>query len=267
MKNTSLINKPNSNHTLLLPLYNLRLFGSLTSLMVFLSFTPKDLSAQCVGGIIASGNVTDGSGNYDNDEDWSVLIQPGAPSDFIRLTFTEFNTESCCDKVWVYDGSSTSSPVLLQASGYSLPSDIVTTSDVVRVKFLSDYSVTKSGFNINWTAVNSCTEQTLSFFGPSGGFDDGSGTAQYSDYYDRSWLIKPNGAEFVTISFTSFDLDASDELRVYDGLDNTGLLLGTFTGSTLPYDVSSSGNSLYLELETDAFAPLASARLQRVKVR
>lgn len=257
MKNTSLINKSNLNHTLLLPLYNLRLFWSLTGLMVFLSFTPKDLSAQCVGGIIASGNVTDGSGDYSNNESWTSLIQPSVPFEYIKLSFTQFALEGCCDYVRVYDGPNTSAPLLLQANGTSIPADIITTSPSVLVRFTSDYSVTRAGFNVNWTAVNSCTEQTLSFFGPSGGFDDGSGTAQYSDYYDRSWLIKPNGAEFVTISFTSFDLDASDELRVYDGLDNTGLLLGTFTGSTLPYDVSSSGNSLYLELETDAFATSA----------
>ena len=47
-----------------------------------------------------SGTFSDGSGNYGNNENcWWLIEAPGAE---ISVSFSSFNTESCCDRVYIY---------------------------------------------------------------------------------------------------------------------------------------------------------------------
>ncbi len=77
-------------------------------------------AGQCVNSTYtaATGTVSDNSGisDYLNNMSCSKLIQPLNCSS-VTLTFTAFNTESANDVVSVYDGPTTSSPLLGQFSG------------------------------------------------------------------------------------------------------------------------------------------------------
>ena len=64
----------------------------------------------------------------------------------LELVFFRFATESCCDRVSVYDGGSTSSPGI-SYSGTSLPAAITSSRNKLFVVFGSDSSVTYSGFS------------------------------------------------------------------------------------------------------------------------
>ena len=56
----------------------------------------------------------------------------------------------------------------------------------------------------------------------------------------------------VQLHFVSFDLgDTEDKLRVYDGNDTTAPLLHTFSGTSRPSDVFSSGNTVFVSFITD----------------
>lgn len=81
-----------------------------------------------------------------------------------------------------------------------------------------------------------------------GAFEDGSGPLD--DYHtdaNCSWLIAPDdGVASVTISFLRFDLASGDELKVYDGNSASATLIGTYTGSSLPPDVSSTGPAMFV---------------------
>lgn len=84
-----------------------------------------------------------------------------------------------------------------------------------------------------------------------GSFTDGSSPAEdYPSGMDASWLISPqnetDSVTSVTISFIEFNTASSDILRVYDGGDESADLLGEFSGSSLPSDMTSSGNQLYI---------------------
>ena len=84
-----------------------------------------------------------------------------------------------------------------------------------------------------------------------GSFTDGSGpTEDYPTGMDASWLISPqnenDSVTSVTLSFIEFDTDISDMLRVYDGSDESADLLGEFSGNSIPSDITSSGNQLYV---------------------
>lgn len=64
----------------------------------------------------------------------------------IKLEFVKFETERCCDKVTVYDGSSTAYRKLGEFSGEELPPAIISSSKSLYVTFRTDGSKGRSGF-------------------------------------------------------------------------------------------------------------------------
>ena len=57
----------------------------------------------------------------------------------------------------------------------------------------------------------------------------------------------------VRLHFLNFDLESSyDKVRVYDGSDTTAPLLHTFSGTSRPNDVISTGNTVFVSFVTDS---------------
>ena len=83
------------------------------------------------------------NGRYGNGMRCQWFLSSNAKLD---LRFFRFSTESCCDRVYVYDGGSSSSPVIGSFSGSSLPSTITNSSNRLFVRFVTDGSVTGTGF-------------------------------------------------------------------------------------------------------------------------
>jgi hypothetical protein len=89
-------------------------------------------------------------GTYDPNESCSWVVS-GQSGLFTRLTIA-YATESCCDFVYVYEGSTR----LSSLRGFG--SSTVTASDSgadLTVRFTSDYSVQYSGFNVTVQYVSS----------------------------------------------------------------------------------------------------------------
>ncbi|MFM2386399.1 MAG: hypothetical protein RL660_1156 [Bacteroidota bacterium] len=105
-----------------------------------------------------------GSGNYQTNQNCSLLINPGTCFDSIKLTFTSFQTESGYDFLYVYDGASTASPLLWSGSGSTLPPTLTATSGKMFIKFTSDVSWNLAGFAASWTAFHSVTASPIANF-------------------------------------------------------------------------------------------------------
>ena len=71
----------------------------------------------------------------------------------IELLFNNFATESSADFVSVYDGDSTSAPVIGRFSGSSLPAPITSSSTKLYVRFTSDGSSQYRGFNARYRGI------------------------------------------------------------------------------------------------------------------
>lgn len=86
-----------------------------------------------------------------------------------------------------------------------------------------------------------------------GTIEDGSGPiADYQNTANCSWLIAPDDSiSTITLNFERFNLAAGDELKVYNGPSASSPLLGTYTGTSLPPSVSSTGAQMFITFTTN----------------
>jgi len=102
----------------------------------------------------STGTIYDSGGalaNYSNDERKLYLIQPGGVVN-ITINFISFNLETNWDYLYVYDGTTTSAPLLATYTGTSIPGNVSSTGPSILVEFRSDCSTTASGYQFNWTS-------------------------------------------------------------------------------------------------------------------
>ena len=108
---------------------------------------------------ICGGNFFDpgGTNNYNNSitaANGTTTICPINPTDLVTVTFTSFSTESCCDFLNIYNGSSSASPLIGTFAGTNSPGIITSSAPGACLTFVftSDSSVT----GIGWTANVTC---------------------------------------------------------------------------------------------------------------
>lgn len=203
-----------------------------------------------------NGNISDGSGtaNYGNNANCKWVISPAGATK-ITLNFTAFNTQANIDKVYVYNGPDDTYPLLATWWGNTLPPTISTTDGVgaMCVKFVSDASTTSSGWSANYTSTittPTCSGiTTLST--PTGTFDDGSGTANYTNNQQCAWYIAPPCATSVTLNFSTFNTELNyDGIVIYDSLQATNQI-GVFSGTTLPASITSNTGKMLVVFVSD----------------
>ncbi len=200
-----------------------------------------------------SGTISDGSGtsSYANNMNCSWLISPldGLP---VSLSFIEFNTQSGNDVVSVYNGTTALAPLLGTFSGSSLPSSVVALSGTMFVVFTSDASGTAAGWKANYACIPQACSSITTLSTCSGVFSDGSGSSNYSNNMNCTWLIAPSGATSINLTFTSFNTEAGyDFVQVYNGSNALAPLLGNFSGTTIPSPLSSTGGTMFIAFNSD----------------
>lgn len=100
--------------------------------------------------------------------------------------------------------------------------------------------------------VSSYCSGTTYLSASSDSFSDGSGNNNYSNDSDCEWLIEPTSASSITLSFSSFDLEQGfDYVRVYNGSTTTSTMIGEFSGSTIPSDVTSNTGTMLVHFTSD----------------
>ena len=86
-----------------------------------------------------------------------------------------------------------------------------------------------------------------------GTISDGSGSANYFNNTRCQWLIQPNDATSITLSFTEFKTQANtDIVEIYDGSEARGSnLLGSYSGDLAPFSVTAPSGSMLVVFTTD----------------
>lgn len=224
-----------------------------------LNYTTNSGPATCSGTAnysSPSGIVEDGSGSnyYSDNLNCFFRIEPiGATS--IQLHFQEFDLENGFDTLYLYDGPTIFSPLLGSFTGTSLPPDLVSSSGVVLLRFITDEYITGQGWKISYTSNGSggstCTGTTI-FNAPAATITDGSGSQAYVNNTDCKFLIAPSNATSITLHFNEFSTEYTfDWLKIYDGPGESYPLLASVSGNNIPPDITSSGGSVFLHFHSD----------------
>ncbi len=76
-----------------------------------------------------------GNGSYNHYENFTLTVTPTDTTQKLRITFSAFNTESCCDYLSVYDGATTGARLIGSYAGDSLPPVLTATHSRGQVPF------------------------------------------------------------------------------------------------------------------------------------
>lgn len=100
-----------------------------------------------------------------------------------------------------------------------------------------------------------CSGQTVltSLFGT---VEDGSGPKNYQNNSNASWLIHPQSVSdsviSVTISFNRLKTETGNDLvRIYQGSSPTDPLIGSYSGNSVPPQITISGNKVLITFTTN----------------
>ena len=109
----------------------------------------------CIGEVYDSGGP---DGDYSANENYTLTIQPPAPTGCINFTFEYYNIDEFGEQIVFYDGPSTSSPVIATITGQNFSSggggavcyQVSASSGALTMQFISDGSVELDGFHGYW---------------------------------------------------------------------------------------------------------------------
>ncbi|CAH1274042.1 BMP1 [Branchiostoma lanceolatum] len=251
------------------------------------AITTSPASVHCGNPTVLSGNIGSFTspgypGNYPNNAQCSWQISVNT-SEAIAIRFNAFDLQDAYAGVYclfdylaIYDGPSTSAPLLARLCGSSAQT-IVTTNRSAFVIFRTDGSVTKSGFFANFTATErraqpsappystfatttpatslNCGNPTV-LSGNIGSFTSPGYPGNYPNNARCSWQISVNTSEVIAIRFNAFNLESGgsscpyDYLDVYDGLSTAVSRLARLCGSSAQ-TVFTTGRNAFVVFRTD----------------
>ena len=166
-----------------------------------------------------------GFSNYADNSNGSLTILSGTAGSMVQLSFTSFATETGYDYVRIYDGSSTTAPLLgtfTGSIGPSLPLTATNAAGALTVQFVSDGSVTLAGFEATASCVAAPQpDLLLTQIGAS------PSTVPAGNNVGLSATISNQGAGSAASSAVGYYLSADRLLSADD------VLLGTSAGGSL----------------------------------
>lgn len=96
------------------------------------------------------------SSDYSNSENLTKTFT-APPGSCLSFTFGSFSTESCCDRLRIYDGPNAASPLIGTFLGTSGPGVVTSSGSSLTFSFTSDGSVTDPGWTASLSCMPACT--------------------------------------------------------------------------------------------------------------
>lgn len=206
--------------------------------MIINIYPRESFPAYCTGTKTITGTegaFDDGSsaGDYQPNSSCVYVINPTCGA-VVNISFNDFELGDG-DVVQIYDGDQTSNVLLVTYDANNTPGSDITsgTNGALTVRFNTNATSQADGWNLSYSVKNCKTN--MSYTDPTGSFDDGSGTCQYSNSTVCSWIIQPEGASYITITFDEFDIAGNAEfVKIYKDQQLTANVIATFTPSSGP---------------------------------
>ncbi|OCT83750.1 hypothetical protein XELAEV_18021889mg [Xenopus laevis] len=194
--------------------------------------------------------------SYPNNAKEFFLIR--TVSQQVSLKFEAFNIQSSprctSDYIKIYDGSTKSSPVLLEKScGMGKHPPLIASGRAMLLEFISDGSQTATGFRASYETV----ECGGTFTTPSRNITSPNHPKDYPPSKTCQYIITAPLSYKISLRLISMDIERSrqcrrDYLDIYDGDSIDAPLLGRFCGSLMMCSPRSNGNRMLLRFVTNA---------------
>lgn len=193
-----------------------------------------------------------------------------ATGQYIRLSFNTLATEYSNDKLTIYDGSSTSSPVIGQYTGFqSTPLVVTSTSNTITLQLTENgNALSSNGLDVDiscvstlgpsvFTMASSSLPVNVSCTGASTFYDAGGSSSNYTDNAASTSIVTyfAMTSQALEFTFSSFGTNSGDILYIYDGPNVTSPLLSTITGwPSTPFSLVSTYNTMTFRWVTNGSA-------------
>lgn len=159
--------------------------------------------------------------NYGDQHEYTMTFLPGTPGDTLQVVFFSFELENNYDKLYIYNGSSTSAPMIGTYTGSDSPGTVTANNNEgsLTFRFSSDYSVNREGWAASVRCLGDTTEPlevdadadpSIVYEGnstqlhayPSGGSGDYAFEWEPSEYLDNAHIADPIATLAATTEFT-----------------------------------------------------------------
>ncbi|MEE6466792.1 hypothetical protein FKM82_007053 [Ascaphus truei] len=201
---------------------------------------------------------------------WKINVES---AQIIQVRILEIDIEdhaSCYfDKLRVYDGPDTHFHLIGTYCGVTPSPSLFSSGSSMTVQFLTDNSVSKKGFLLEWSAIEASTEplptiapgacggilmtgETPSFFFSPGWPNN------YASHLVCTWVIRAPEST-VELNILAVDLEKHrscnyDKLVIRDGDNNNSTELVTICGREIPGPIRSSGDNMFIRFTSDGSA-------------
>lgn len=203
---------------------------------------PISVSVGCTGATFFDSGGS--GGNYSINEDRTYIYCPQNSTDKVTINFTSFDIESGFDYLYVYNGNTTTSPLIGTFTGTTTigPFTSTSTNGCLTFRFTSDGSVNYTGWaaNATLTPLVSPTHNTTMLEGCVG--------------------INPSLLNFVTST------SGGGQPYNYQWLENGNTIIGANTTSLDPPSINTSGVYQYNVRVTDACGTIVTSVPKEVRV-
>uniref|UniRef100_A0A8C5PBH1 Cubilin n=1 Tax=Leptobrachium leishanense TaxID=445787 RepID=A0A8C5PBH1_9ANUR len=219
----------------------------------------------CEGVLIANGNhgileSLDYPNPYPANRhcNWTIQTTSGNTINYTFTTFQLENHYSCMDDyVKLYDGPNDRSRLIGTYCGSQLPPLGSTNGSSLHVVFHSDSVFNRLGFQMQWN-VNGCGGE---LYGPTGSFTSPGYPMKYPENRECIWHLQTSPGSSIQLTIVDFSIEyhstcSYDVLEVYGGYDLLSPRLAQLCApqqSGRPLQVSSTGNTITVRFQTDAF--------------
>ncbi|KAI4575387.1 hypothetical protein MJG53_011590 [Ovis ammon polii x Ovis aries] len=233
--------------------------------LTHVGFKAKYSIAPCGGAVTGQSGVIESNGYptqpYTDDLfcEWRLR---GPLGHYLTIHFEDFNLQnsSGCERDFVEIWENHTSGTLLgRYCGSSIPNSIDTSSNVALVRFVTDGSLSASGFRIRFdSSLEGCGGDLQ---GPSGTFTSPNYQNPNPHGWMCEWRITVQEGRRVTLTFDSLRLEAhpfcsSEHVTVFNGIRSNSpqleKLCRSMNGSN---EIESSGNMMKVVYFTDGSRP------------
>ncbi|KAM4705286.1 LOW QUALITY PROTEIN: cubilin [Rhinophrynus dorsalis] len=199
---------------------------------------------------------------------WKINVDSSQTIE-VRILQIDIEDHASCyyDKLRIYDGPDTHFHVIGTYCGETAPPSIFSSGSTMTVQFVSDYSVNKKGFLLEWSAIEASTEPLPTIApGACGGilgigdtpsfFFSPGWPNNYASHLECTWVIRALEST-VELNILTVDIEQHsscnyDKLVIRDGDNNNSPVLATVCGKEVPGPIRSSGDTMFIRFSSDA---------------